>query len=160
VRCAAGAVAWAALSSLGPPLSCCMHGPCVPWNHLALIWQFTHSSGMSCPPCESANLVAHSLARVPLAFSGKLWQRGRECKACGMIHVPTSVRLFVDMWCPCRVLQDRRSSTLSQYRTGFDLRKAAVIVSSTVLRVLHPDSDTRIPPAVRGGCAQLGVCCE
>ena len=27
------------------------------------------------------------------------------------------------------MLQDRRSSTLSQYRRGFDLRKAAVIVS-------------------------------
>ena len=62
--------------------------------------------------------------------------------------------------CAFPMLQDRRSSTLSQYRTGFDLRKAAVIVSRTVLRMLHLNSDTCIPPAVHGGCAGLSVCCE
>lgn len=41
-----------------------------------------------------------------------------------------SVEVVVKLVC-LWVLQDRRSSSLSQYRTGFDLRKAAVIVSAS-----------------------------
>jgi hypothetical protein len=62
-------------------------------------------------------------------------KRGRFCHCCVLFMATVAALAGAGLFIAGAVLQDRRSSSLSQYRTGFDLRKAAVIVYGAIMFV-------------------------